>query len=1196
MGEVAVWMGRAGSGKSKKIAMEIRSELSKQPFGPKVFWVVPSDASYATEQLLMREVPASIRCEVITLQRLAERANQAMNVTQGATAVNTTGKRLALADVYQDTFSELQVLRREYPSIAFLDAILEVFDEMSAHLVSLHHVESALEVASARVSSTVDPLVAMSGHSLLGKLRDLCLLYVHWNRALQAKNLFNPAELVDRVGARSHDWSELQGALIFVDGFEDLSPRDLKFLVNISAEADKTVFGLSADRAWLSDTEPHLSDGRQDIPELSTLIQLLSQLSAPGDVYAPQTLELYRRIGQAYSDRAQKVELEEVSPPCDSPMKKPLSLVGLERHLFRELDIHGIEGEGISWAAAQNIQTETDGVAQEIFQRVHRDRYQYGDIVVLVPNVTDYAAHLRDSFAKRGIPFYMDDFPSFATHPLAKFILAALQVVEDGFSTDSIVRLFKSDFCGLDRDDADWLETYIRQHEIVGMTVWAQADNWRHAHDVRAAGDRATRLEQDDRRADELRRTVASYLLPLAQALEENHCYPQKFATALWTLMEHVQAKRIVAQWMVNDGAEQSPHEASLHEQAWQRMMGLLSDLTEVTDSEVSRSFLIQVVKSDIIHQSLSTIPAGVNQVLVTESSRARAFTSKVVFVMGVVDGVFPRKILNHGLLQDEERLEFRRLFGQDIGYSAEDRQVCERSTVYHALTRATERLYVTYPLSNSEGKEIRPATWVGKVKSLFNPETVQEWLWTGASDAEAVNMLTAQTALALLVRAIRQGQDGDCVPETLPQIYQWFCSDEQRRGAMTHALKGLSHETIAQAVSPELARSLYGNPMKVNVYQLETFASCPYQHFAKYGLRLHEEITPDVTAATRGTLLHDVLMGFVQAHMQDVATWRVMSDEDAILSMQRVYQACMEQPQAANWLRKNTRRQQAEEVYSVLEHAAVILTRHARYGRFAPVAMELSFGDGSPGSLPSYDIPVSEDFTVSLRGRVDRVDFATDGEASVFRIIDYKSSELDIDLNQVHHGLRLQLPIYAAVIAEHSTQLFGETATPAAMIYIPVLRRATPRLVPLETSAAREESLKKLRARGYMVHHPKVISWMDERLTSGEDSELFKKVYKKDGDLMKNAPTLSQREWDLLISRAARHVHEIAKRIQSGDISVSPYQLGPQDYACQFCPYSAVCHIDKRWDGRPVRYLEKFSRSTLQDLWAKQAGQEGQL
>jgi ATP-dependent helicase/nuclease subunit B len=282
--------------------------------------------------------------------------------------------------------------------------------------------------------------------------------------------------------------------------------------------------------------------------------------------------------------------------------------------------------------------------------------------------------------------------------------------------------------------------------------------------------------------------------------------------------------------------------------------------------------------------------------------------------------------------------------------------------------------------------------------------------------------------------------------------------------------------------------------------------------------------------------------------------------------------------------------------VLGVLEHASVVLTRHARHGLFAPVAMELSFGDGGETSLPGYDIEVGDGTTVSLRGRIDRVDVASDGDLSAFRIIDYKSSEMDIDLNKVHHGLRLQLPVYAAVIEHHSEQLFGVPTVPAAMIYVPVVRRAMPRLVPLEAGAAREESLKKMRAKGLMVHHPQFISWMDERLTSGGDSELFPSVYKKDGDLYKTAPTIAQDEWRLLLNRALLHVSTMAERIQSGDISIAPYQLTPQDQACTFCHYAAVCQIDKRWDTRPVRFLEKYSKDQVRAIWTRHVGQGVEL
>jgi ATP-dependent helicase/nuclease subunit B len=1188
MGQVEIWMGRAGSGKSRRIAADIRTELERSPFGSKIIWLVPGDASYATERMLMKQVPTSIRCEVMTLQRLAERANQALHVTAGATPVNTTGKRLTLAHVYQKVAPQLQVLQRTYPSIVFLDAILEVFDEMSAHLVSLESVETALEVAATQLADTQDVLSLLSGHSLLGKLRDLCLLYVHWNVGLRELSLYNPSHLVHWVGSQIGRWEALQGATVFVDGFSEMTPRDLGALLDVAGAAAKTVVALSMDESWLRTmgTGKAAEVGFSLDGYSPSLLDTLNLVEKPGEVYAPQTLDLYRRVRDGCRQRDLSVSVIHLRD-VDDLSGKTTALNALERHLYREEDSTPVDGHGISWAAAQNMHTEVNGVTQEISNLVHSQGYRYDDIVVLVPQVTDYSAYLRDSFAKRGVPNYMDDFPSFATHPLAKFVLAAVQVVEDGFATESVIRLLKTDFCSLSREDADWLETYLRQHEVNRARAWAQQSAWTYSENTRGTGDKVGRLQSEDHKADGLRRQVAAYLLPLAAELDGEFCSPQRFAHALWTLMEQVQAKRIVAKWMVNEEAMESPLEASLHEQAWQRMMGLLSDLTETTgDAQVHTSFLVQVVKSDIIHQSLSTIPAGVNEVLVTDIARARAFTAKVVFVMGVVDGAFPRRIHSHGLLSDEERIQFQRLFGQAIGYTVEERQVCQRSTVYSAVTRANERLYLTYPLSNADGKEIRPSAFLGKSRQLFSDNGAQDLFWTTNNHGDR-STLTPQTALEMAVSALRQGCDGAEVPSDLSSVYRWFTENTQRYAQLSFAMRGLFHQTKAGRIFPEVARAIYGSPMKMNVYQLESFAACPYMHFAKHGLRLREEVTPDITAAARGTLLHDVLLEFVRKQMGDVPSWRALTDEAAVTSVGEVFEQTLERPESAAWLRKHTRRQLAMEVLSVLEHAAIVLTRHARHGLFAPVAMELSFGMDGPESLPGYDIEVDDGITVSLRGRIDRVDGARDGDLSAFRIVDYKSSEMDIDLNEVHHGLRLQLPIYAAVIEHHSVQLFGQATLPAAMIYIPIVRKTTPRLAPSPAGSAQEESLKKMRAKGLMVHHPQWITWMDERLTPGGESELFPKVYKNDGNLYKNAPILSDSDWRRLVNRALGHVSDFAKRIQSGDIEIAPYQLGPQDQACTFCPYGTVCQIDKRWDTRPVRYLDKYKKEELQNIWA---------
>ncbi|SFV04186.1 PD-(D/E)XK nuclease family protein [Alicyclobacillus macrosporangiidus] len=1236
MGRVVIQGGHAGTGKSTRIARSIAGALADSPFGSRLLWVVPQDASYACERLLMRYAPAAMRAEVLTVPRLAEQVNQALGVVAGK-PVNMTGKRLLLADVFQESGGALQVLWREQPSIRFLDSVLEVFAEMSSHLVSLHQVEALLETAATRLAEAGMEAVTVSGPSLIGKLRDVCTLY-HWFQArLSALGLYDPDELPALLAEHVARWPALAGARVFVDGFDDLPPRDTRFLLAIAEAAEETVFSVTMDPAWLS----HALGGEPDEPggagargtDLPPLMRLLAKLPDPEAVWAPQTLAWTVRLLKGCRERGLPIAVEPSTAPPDGPepVRRWLEAglfgarvpdgseagarsevgagsegrVGAEVRARSEVRedagvrrdaaarANGAPGREapIVVAAAQNLRREADGVARAALRLVHESGFRYGDIAVLVPDLAEYAPLLRDAFGRHGVDAYVDDFPPLATHPLGRFILAALDSVEDNASTEAVARLLKTEFCGLRRQDADWLEAYVRRHEVSGVAAWATEAPWQFAYDARADDARAGAAQAEDAQADALRRQLAERFLPLWQGLQEERVTPGEVAEAVWGTLQRTDAKRIVAEWMVGEAGAMSPLEASLHEQAWQRVLVLLEDLADTLPAaRLSRSFLFELIRTDLVHQSLSTIPAGMDQVLVTEIRRARALHVPVLFLIGAVDGVFPRRVRPQGMLQDEERLAFERLFGRPVGYTSAELQLCERAVVHTALTRGTERLFLTYPLSDEAGKAARPSRVVERVSAL-PAGAVDTQIWVEDALWDEPQVWTPLAALDTWVGVIEQARRTGRVPVAAVWVFDWLRGEDAVQRRLDAALAGLGFTAVARPLPARLASALYGQPLHVHVHQLEAFAACPFQHFVRYGLRVGDEDVARAARAARGNLIHDVLERFVEEHAAAPEAWRALSDDEAVERVRARFAEVLQQPRTQAWRRLATRLEAARTALGVIEKAAVVLTRHVRHGRFLPVHSELSFGDDARAGLPALEVALPGGGVVRVHGRIDRVDVAEAEGRLAFRVMDYKSNMgIALDLLKVHHGLQLQLPLYAAVVARHARVLFGTEAEPAAVLYMPVGRSPRTVRVPESGDEARVHAYRSMRPRGLLLADPELVAWMDERLPDGSETELFGKVFTKDGRFTKGAPVAGADAWRGMLRKVLGHVREVSARVAGGEIQIAPYQLSLDDHACKRCPLQSVCHLDRRWE-RPMRRLERRERADILADWA--AGEE---
>lgn len=72
------------------------------------------------------------------------------------------------------------------------------------------------------------------------------------------------------------------------------------------------------------------------------------------------------------------------------------------------------------------------------------------------------------------------------------------------------------------------------------------------------------------------------------------------------------------------------------------------------------------------------------------------------------------------------------------------------------------------------------------------------------------------------------------------------------------------------------------------------------------------------------------------------------------------------------------------------------------RKGEYKPIQLELDDGK-----------------KIEITGKIDRIDIAKEEDGNYLRIIDYKSSSKNIDLNEVYAGLQIQLLTYADAVCK---------------------------------------------------------------------------------------------------------------------------------------------------------------------------------
>ncbi|MEQ8268606.1 MAG: double-strand break repair protein AddB [Parvibaculum sp.] len=204
--------------------------------------------------------------------------------------------------------------------------------------------------------------------------------------------------------------------------------------------------------------------------------------------------------------------------------------------------------------------------------------------------------------------------------------------------------------------------------------------------------------------------------------------------------------------------------------------------------------------------------------------------------------------------------------------------------------------------------------------------------------------------------------------------------------------------------VRPRPLPPLDARPDRFSVTEIETLIRDPYAIYAKKILRLRvlDPIDADVAAAERGTIIHEALEKFVDAHP------RVLPEnalEELVSIGEEVFRHAMERPGvAAFWWPRFLRIARWIVEYEREERDGLRLVHAESSGRI--VIGELAR-------------------PVTLTGKADRIDERDDGKVN---IIDYKTGTLP-SVKQVEIGLTPQLPLEAAMMARGG--FFAKDGTP---------------------------------------------------------------------------------------------------------------------------------------------------------------------
>jgi ATP-dependent helicase/nuclease subunit B len=1166
-------IGRAGSGKTRRCFDRIVAAMRAEPIGRPIYWIVPRQATFTAERELTCSsgLGAFTRAQVLSFEKLAD----AVLAACGGSAVpevSALGRQMILGHLLR----RLQPRLHFFKSVARQPGVARELDDAFAELERAGKGSADLALLLDEREPFAD--TEADPDALVPKLRDLKLLYDEYTAFLGQDRLDQHRRTL-RVRDCLKRMAAFRGAAVHVDGFYDFTEHERQLIAGLAQAAASVEVTLTIDPASPTLRDPH------HVPDDLSLFH--------------RSEEAYRRLWFTLQDAG--VRIGDPVVLRDAPTRYANGAARLlERHLFDGRTAVAKETQGVELLAAPDRATEVHAAARRIRELVTSGR-RLRDVAVLVRDVERYEPLIASAFREHELPYFVDRRRTAAYHPLLMFARAAIRIARFDWPHDAVMSLLKSGLAGVTADDADELENYVLAHRLRGGAAWESPQPWAYRGDLtnRANADDAdadvANAAPDDpaARAEELRRQLVARLQPLVHACKgDAACSLRSLAAGLFQVIDACGVRQTLLEWMTQASAAGDVEQHDEHQQVWAEFVALCDQMVELLgDAEMTSADFSDVLESGLERFDLALTPPTVDQVLVGQVDRTRTPGGlKVAVIMGLVEGEFPRPAGDSCILTDAERKALRRR-KLDLDPDPRRRLLDERFLGYVALTRASELLVLTRPLTHDGGEPAAPSPFWREVERMFptvattevSPTHVNEMgrvstprqlvlalaRWVRAGGATAVDDATPPSGTPV-ASGFSNGGAADCetaqrlatadaeAARTCSALYHWLATRPTDGSSLDvvrrHAWSALSYSNDA-ALSADVARVAFPAPLNATASRLETFAACPFRHFARYGLRLLARPSQAVTAVDLSQAYHHAMERLVAEALAAGSDWAgdapPVGDDAIKACTHRIGEALRNELMISSARNRYLLRRVERAIAQVIESQCEAMRR----GTFRPQRSGLKYGDGGIAPLRVMTPGGAE---VLVRGSIDRVDHAGQHVA----VVDYRLGSNQLSLQEVYHGLSLQLLTGLLALQDGGRTPGGRPALPAAAFYLQMVRHLQDVDHPDEAADPASVAFK-LRVKPRGVIEAGAVPALDAGLAEGT-SEVVNVHVKKGGGFgnRRRSDVAEPAEFAALLAHVRSRIARIADRILGGDVAIAPYKLGTES-PCPRCEFHGVCRFE---------------------------------
>lgn len=779
----------------------------------------------------------------------------------------------------------------------------------------------------------------------------------------------------------------------------------------------------------------------------------------------------------------------------------------IEKELFNQDTTTKSNAENIMLHEASTLYKEIDFVTSQILALV-KNGAKYSDIIVSGTSLDRYIGIIESSFRNNKIPFYYYKNTALTKSVFYEYIDTVFDIMLNGISASSFLSLVYLNFHGFTQEELSTADTFFKRFGDDFDIAMANGKKYDPSGFI-IVQTMVRKVMSNIYKIDDSSKTIHDFLISFYAYLESSN------------IMQTLEEKAVEAQ------KEGFIHASKELVNTWNHIIGIFNLLDESAGSEPFELLAVRNVIKRMASDKMShNTDLYHSQVAVLDMDNAQNRKSKYLFAIGCNEGYMP-KTLSTPVFSDRdknilnEHLEGKlRLSGALETYA--------RTAVFKTLTLPQEKLYITWSSNDIDFTPLRHASIISNIVKTFDENIAGEKQFYAEDKEEAF--------LNLLKCLSEEKYDGKAKIDK--EEFAYFASSSQYGERLKRAVNQLMLESKEFHLAN--IKEAYKETEYFGITRLETYHECPMKHFIRYALvpkgkKLFEESSSD-----KGNYFHVSYRNFFERCKNTGVNLSAMDEDTFEKMIQEVFDD-IDKGHNENIFNTTAKYQYMAEV--MRNRTKVSLWNAIKQisgGSYQVYANEYGIGKNIP-----LDLEV-DGVVYHIIGTIDRVDVCGDN----YRIIDYKSGNVDFSKDKLEQGIQLQLPLYAKAMENEDN-----ASRVSGMYYFKI--KDIVRDADAVTSLLREYRLS-----GPTLGADDIIQDNDNALKAGDSSEIIPVELTMKGEVSKRSKVISSEEMCQILELAEEKAKEAIMGIVNGNTKAYPLQT--KDYnACEYCPYKAICNIN---------------------------------